>query len=84
MNGFYLVAEVETRRWPFRWGPFGGKRKLRFHFKSGIFGLSQRDSGRINNFSTPLAIDCYDDGKGHFTTTIGFDGSARLKRRTRT
>ncbi len=77
-DNFIITLNIVTKCWPFRWGPFGGRRALRFSCVSGEVSIHQRN---VDEYREPLEVELY-DGPKTLTTTVGYQGSARLKRHT--
>jgi len=77
---FRIVVTCETPRWPTRWGPFGGRRKIVLSVRSADVEIHQKD-GRLF-VSDPITVDCH-AGSEQLTTTVDFREGSRLKRKTR-
>jgi hypothetical protein len=79
---FFVRITNGHRPWPFRWGPFGRKPRERIvKLHDGYIGIFQREGAGVTE--KPLLIECFVDSmQSSCTTTVFFQESARLRRRT--
>jgi hypothetical protein len=56
MENFLAFLSYETPRWPFRWGPFGGKKRVCVAVSGLRLEVVQKEAGELT--TVPVVLRC--------------------------
>jgi hypothetical protein len=56
MENFHVILDYETPRWPFRWGPFGGKKCACLAVDCLRVEVFQKEGGELS--AAPVVLRC--------------------------
>jgi hypothetical protein len=80
VSNFRVRVGLDRSRWPFRWGPFGGKTVVELEGLEGLVEIYQRD--RHAMVLEPVMIDLH-QANDQLLTVVGVDDRVHFRRSTR-